>query len=207
MGTAVDGLVQWLVAWAYTPYGDLALFINAFVESSFFPVPPDVLLIALAVFRPHAALWFAAVCSIGSVLGGAFGYLLGLKGGRPLLRRVVSEQKIQLVDHYYRKYGIWAVGIAGFTPLPYKVFTISAGMFRLDLKGFVVISLISRAARFFLVAGFIYCFGETVTYYVKNYFGVFSLAVAIVGIAGFLALRHFARRMTRVDDFTNEKEG
>jgi len=206
MGTAVDGLVQWLVAWAYTPYGDVALFLNAFVESSFFPVPPDVLLIALAVFRPDASLWFAAVCSIGSVVGGAFGYALGLKGGRPLLRRLVSEQKIQLVDHLYGKYGIWAVGIAGFTPLPYKVFTISAGMFCLDLKGFVVISLISRAARFFLVAGVIYCFGETVTYYISNYFGMFTLGVAILGISGFLALRYFARRITKVDDLTKEKE-
>ena len=207
MGTAVDGLVQWLVAWAYTPYGEVALFVNAFVESSFFPIPPDILLIALAIFRPRAALWFATACSIGSVLGGVFGYVLGLKGGRPLLRRLVSEHKIQLVDHYYRKYGIWAVGIAGFTPLPYKVFTISAGMFCLDLKGFVVISLISRAARFFLVAGVIYSFGDTVTYYIRNYFDVFSLGVAIVGISGFLVLRYFSRRMTKVEDLTKGKEG
>jgi len=207
MGTAVDGLVRWLVAWAYTPYGDVALFVNAFVESSFFPVPPDILLIALAVFRPDAAFWFAAVCSIGSVVGGVFGYVLGLKGGRPLLRRVVSEQKIQLVDYYYRKYGIWAVGIAGFSPLPYKVFTISAGMFCLDLKGFVVVSLVSRAARFFLVAGVIYFLGDTVTYYIRNYFDLFSLGVAIVGISGFLILRYLSRRMAGVEDPDKGKEG
>ena len=193
---ASEGLVGWVISWASTPYGGAALFLNAVAESSFFPLPPDVLLIALSIIRPHFSFGYAAICSVGSVLGGVLGYFLGLKGGRPLLQRLISEERIRFVERYYQKYDIWAVGIAGFTPIPYKAFTISAGVFDLDLKRFVLVSLVSRSARFFLVGLVIFIFGETAKLYLTKYSGTFSIAFIALLILGFLAIRYIAKRMT-----------
>jgi membrane protein YqaA with SNARE-associated domain len=190
-----EGWVAWVISWAYTPYGGMALFLNAVAESSFFPLPPDVLLIALSILRPPLSFVYAAICSVGSVLGGVLGYFLGLKGGRPLLRRLVSEERIQFVERYYQRYDVWAVGIAGFTPIPYKVFTISAGAFDLDLKRFILISLLSRSARFFLVGLVIFLFGETAKFYITKYIDTFSIAFVALLILGFLAVRYIAKRM------------
>lgn len=194
-----EGWVAWVISWAYTPYGGMALFLNAVAESSFFPLPPDVLLIVLSILRPPLSFVYAAVCSVGSVLGGVVGYFLGLKGGRPLLRRLISEERIRFVERYYQKYDIWAVGIAGFSPIPYKAFTISAGVFVLDLKRFIFISLVSRSARFFLVGLVIFLFGETAKLYVTKYFDTFSIAFIALLILGFLAVRFFAKRMAVKD--------
>jgi membrane protein YqaA with SNARE-associated domain len=190
-----EGWIAWVISWAYTPYGGVALFLNAVAESSFFPLPPDVLLIVLSIFRPPWAFAYATICSLGSVLGGVVGYFLGLKGGRPLLKRLLSEERIRFVERYYQKYDIWAVGIAGFTPIPYKAFTISAGVFVLELKRFVLISLVSRSARFFLVGLVIFLFGETAKIYLAKYMNTFSIAFVVLLILGFLAVRYFAKRM------------
>jgi membrane protein YqaA with SNARE-associated domain len=190
-----EGWIAWVISWAYTPYGGVALFLNAVAESSFFPLPPDVLLIALSIIRPPLSFGYAAICSVGSVLGGVLGYFLGLKGGRPLLQRLISEERIQFVERYYQKYDVWAVGIAGFTPIPYKVFTISAGVFDLDLKRFILVSLVSRSARFFLVGGMIFIFGEIAKFYLTKYSGTFSIAFVALLILGFLAIRYVAKRM------------
>jgi membrane protein YqaA with SNARE-associated domain len=190
-----EGLVAWAISWAATPYGGVALFLNAVAESSFFPLPPDVLLIALSILRPPRAFGYAAICSLGSVLGGVVGYMLGLKGGRPLLQCLISEDRIRFVERYYQKYDIWAVGIAGFTPIPYKAFTISAGVFALDLKRFILISLVSRSARFFLVGLMIFIFGETAKLYLTKYIDKFSIAFVVLLIFGFLAVRFFIKRM------------
>ncbi|MBW1710998.1 MAG: DedA family protein, partial [Deltaproteobacteria bacterium] len=99
------------------------------------PIPPDALLIALCLINPKAAFIYAFICALGSVLGGIIGYFIGLKGGRPLLKRWFKSEKISLVENYYQKWDVWAVGIAGFTPIPYKIFTISAGVFDLNVRG------------------------------------------------------------------------
>jgi membrane protein YqaA with SNARE-associated domain len=129
------------------------------------------------------------------VLGGIVGYVLGLKGGRPLLQRLISEERIRFVERYYQKYDIWAVGIAGFTPIPYKAFTISAGAFALDLKRFILISLVNRSARFFLVGLMIFIFGETAKLYLTKYIDKLSIAFVVLLILGFLAVRFFIKRM------------
>lgn len=201
---SLEGWIDWIIAWAYTPYGGVALFINAVAESSFFPLPPDVLLIALSIFRPSWAFGYAAICSVGSVIGGVLGYFLGLKGGRPLLRRLISEERIRFVERYYKKYDIWAVGIAGFTPIPYKAFTISAGAFNLDLKRFILISMVSRSARFFLVGSMIFIFGETVKTYLTKYMDIFSIAFVALLILGFVVVHFLSKRMAaaRKEDMT-----
>ncbi len=182
-------LLQWTIHWAHTPYGVLALFVLAFAESSFFPIPPDVLLIALAVISPPLALAYAAVCTVGSVLGGMFGYVIGLKGGKPLLERLVSKEKIATVHAYYDHYNAWAVGIAGFTPIPYKVFTIAAGVFYINFRIFVLASCLGRGGRFFLVGGVILLFGPQIQSFLVKYYDWASLAFVVLLVGGFLVLR------------------
>jgi len=185
----VKKLVSWMIQWASTPFGPWALFSLAFAESSFFPIPPDVLLIAMSLINPGKALWYATICMFGSALGGMFGYFIGLKGGRPLLERFVSHQKIATVHDYFEKYEEWAIGIAGFTPIPYKVFTIAGGAFYINFKKFVLISFLSRGARFYLVAGLMMIFGERIKYFVEHYFNLVSIVlVASIGL-GFLAIK------------------
>jgi membrane protein YqaA with SNARE-associated domain len=194
---SLEGWIDWVVAWAYTPYGGVALFLNAVAESSFFPIPPDVLLIALSILRPSWAFGYAALCSVGSIIGGVVGYFLGLKGGRPLMQRLFSEDRIRFVEQYYQKYDVWAVGIAGLTPIPYKAFTISAGVFALDLKRFILASVVSRSARFFLVGSMIFIFGETVKVYVTKYLDIFSIAFVALLILGFWVVHLFTKRAVR----------
>ncbi len=217
-----QGVTIWFMELAQ-PYGAWALFAWAFAESSFFPIPPDPLLILLSVAsfardsffpflndpllvqfqagaevtRSLVCFWYALVCSVGSVLGGMLGYLIGLKGGRPLLERWFRGPKTRLVESYYRKYDVWAVGIAGFTPLPYKVFTISAGVFKLDFKRFVLASVLSRSARFFLVAAIMYFFGEAIWHVIEKRFDLLTLAFVILLIGGFLVIRTLGKRAAR----------
>ncbi len=131
----------------------IVLFAVAFAEASFSPVPPDAFLIPLAVYRPDLSLFYAAITTAASVLGGMFGYALGSRGGRPLIERFVDREKLEAAERYFSRYGVLAVGIAGFTPIPYKIFTILSGIMKLDFGKFVAVSLVSRGARFFLEAG------------------------------------------------------
>ena len=185
----VKKIVNWTIHWATTPYGPWALFFLAFAESSFFPIPPDVLLIALSLISPEKALWYATVCMFGSAMGGMLGYYIGLKGGRPLLERFVSPEKINTVHNYFEKYEEWAIGIAGFTPIPYKVFTIAGGAFYINFKRFVVISFLSRGARFYLVAGLIMLFGEQIKDSISRYSNLISVALVAAIVLGFLAMK------------------
>ncbi len=189
----VHGLVGWTVSWAQRPEGAWALFAIAFAESSFFPIPPDVLLIALALVTPKAAFWFALICSVGSVLGGCFGYFLGWLGGRPLLHRFFSERKIEQVTALFEKYEIWAIAIAGFTPVPYKVFTIASGTFSIRFWPFLWASVGSRSARFFMVATAIYFWGEEMKVLIERYFEWFTLVFAALLIGGFVAIRFLVK--------------
>ena len=190
-------LIAWTTGWAATPYGGVALFAIAFAESSFFPVPPDVLLIPLALAKTSWALLFAAVATAGSTAGGILGYYIGDKGGRPLLQRFFKPEKVALVQGYYRRYDVWAVGMAGFTPIPYKLFSISAGAFGLDLKRFVLASMVGRGGRFFLVGLAILVFGEPVKAFLDEYFDLAVVAFAVLFIGGFYAINLLARRGAR----------
>ncbi len=190
----IESLTVWAVEWATSPYGILALFAIAVAESSFFPVPPDGLLIALCLASPETAFLYALVCAVGSVLGGALGYLIGLKGGRPLLKRWFKSEKVRLVEDYYHRWDVWAVGVAGFTPIPYKVFTISAGVFDLNFSRFILTSIVSRSARFFLVALLFYFFGETLRDLFEKYFALLTVAFFVLLFLGFYFIRIMGKR-------------
>jgi len=188
-------LYEWMLSWAGHPAGVWALFVLAVVESSVFPIPPDVLLIALSIGHPPQAFWFATVCSIGSVLGAMVGYAIGygvwhlvsdffftyVPGFTPDLFKSVCEQ--------YEKYSFWIVFTAAFTPIPFKVITISAGVTKISFLPFVIASIVGRAARFFLVAGSIWKFGAPMKVFIEKYFDLLTIAVTIIGIGGFLALK------------------
>lgn len=186
-------LYDWILHWAETPYGIWALFILAFCESSFFPIPPDPLLIALAISLPAKSFRFAFVCSVASVIGGMFGYFIGYELmdsiGRPILEFYNAMDRYEDIQTLYRNYDAWAVGIAGFTPIPYKVFTIAAGAFKIDLSVFILASAVSRSARFFIVAGLIYRFGKPIRSFIDRYLNVLSIAFIILLILGFVILK------------------
>ncbi len=193
-------MLHWVEAFAATAYGGWALFGLAFLESSIFPVPPDVLLIALCLGRPDLSFWFAAVCAVGSVLGGAAGYALGYFGGRPLLLKMFDAKKVEAVQRYYDKYNAWATGIAGLTPLPYKLFTISGGAFAINFKVFMIASAISRTTRFMGVAALIYFLGETAKTFIEKYLNVLSIAFVILLILGFWLIGRSARKAGNVTE-------
>jgi len=186
-------LYNWVLHWAETPYGTWALFVLAFTESSFFPVPPDVLLIALAISIPKKSFKFALVCSAGSVLGGGFGYLLGFKFmefiGQPIIEFYGVTDKYDYIQQLYNKYDAWAVAVAGFTPIPYKVFTIAAGACKIDLSVFFIASILSRSARFFAVGGLIYIFGSHIKPFIDRYFNILAIIFIVLLILGFLVLK------------------
>lgn len=175
----MQGLQDW--AWHLVDvYGIWGMLIVAFIESSFFPVPPDVLLIVLVGRLPQSALLYAIACTVGSVLGAIFGYAIGWAGGRPLLLRLFSNDKVAQAEALYGQYGVWAVFIAAFTPIPFKVFTISSGVFRLTLMGFVTASTIGRGLRFFLVAYATRFLGEA---FLKRFDAISIAIVALLSIA------------------------
>lgn len=193
MGLLRD-LVQWVLAWAQSPWSDIALGVLAFVESSFFPVPPDTLLIPLAIARPEHAFWLAAICTAGSTLGGLAGYGIGRAGGRPIALRLFGAGRVAVAEALYRRYDTWAVFIAAFTPIPYKVFTIAAGVCRLDLPRFALASIVGRGTRFFLVAGVIYLFGAPIRDFLEHYFELAAAILGILVVAGFAVLHLIQRR-------------
>jgi len=187
-------LYDWVLHWAHTPYGTWALFVLAFCESSFFPIPPDILLIALAVAIPKKSIKYALVCSAGSVLGGCFGYLIGWKFmaviGNEIIHFYGLTHKFDYIRDLYVAYDAWAVGIAGFTPIPYKVFTISAGAFGINFIVFLFASLASRSARFFLVGGLIYRFGPKIQTFIDKYFNILAAAFVVLLIIGFVVVKY-----------------
>ena len=189
------GLYDWVLHWAATPYGTWALFLLALSESSFFPIPPDVLLIALAVAIPERSFKYAGICSIGSVLGGCLGYLIGWQFMTSIGEKIISfyglNQKVAYIAELYSAYDAWAIGIAGFTPIPYKVFTISAGAFKINFWVFLMASIVSRSARFFLVGGLIYIFGSQIKLFIDRYFDILAIAFTVLLVGGFILIKFF----------------
>ena len=187
-------LYHWVLHWAETPYGSWALFLLALAESSFFPVPPDVLLIALAISIPARSFRYALICSVGSVIGGMIGYLIGYQFMDLIGMKIVEfygfTSQYAAVGDLYDRYNAWAVGIAGFTPIPYKVFTISAGAFKIDFLVFLIASAISRAARFFLVGWLIYRFGPGIKLFIDRYFNILAIVFTVLLVGGFIAIKY-----------------
>ena len=190
-------LYDWTLAWAYRPSSSYALFALAFAESSFFPVPPDVLLMPLALGNPRRWFYYASLCSIASVIGGIFGYFIGWglwwAVGDFFFRYVpgFTRQAFDQVDGWYQKYNFWIVFTAGFTPIPYKLITVTAGVFKINFATFAVASAVGRASRFFLVAGLMRLFGPRITPFIDKYFNWLALLFTALLIGGFVVVKYW----------------
>lgn len=182
-------LSDWMLDWAGSPWAPFALILFAFWESSFFPIPPDPLLIAMAVARPELGLVYAAIATAASVAGAAFGYFIGKRGGRPIVERLFKPDKILLAQRLFQRYDVWAIIAAAFTPIPFKVFTITAGVAELDFRRFILASIIGRGGRFFLVGGLVTIFGESIERWIDQYFEYFTFGFIFLLIAGFITAR------------------
>jgi membrane protein YqaA with SNARE-associated domain len=186
-------LYDWVLGWAETPYGVPALFILAFAESSFFPIPPDVLLIALALAAPTRAFRFAFWCTVGSVTGGIFGYYIGWglwATFEPILiGSVIAQDDFDMVAAKYQEHGGMAVFAAAFTPIPYKVFTIAAGVAKVNLGAFVLASILGRAGRFFLVALVVRLTGNRAKELIDRYFNLATVLFTVLLIGGFILVK------------------
>jgi len=188
-------LYDWVLSWADSPFGVVALAALAFAESSFFPIPPDVLLIALCLGDRRKWALFAGVCAAASLVGGLAGYAIGwgvwaavdqwffayVPGFTPEVYAQVSG--------LYQKYDFWIVFVAAFTPIPYKVITITAGVCQINFVMFVIASTVGRSARFFLVAFLLYHFGEHIKDFIDKRFNLVTIVFVVLLIGGFFALK------------------
>ena len=194
---------DWVLHWAETPYGPAALFSLAFIEAIFFPIPPDVLLIALALGGAAKAFKYALVCTVGSVSGAFVGYGLGyfawlntngeFSGFALFFFQNIPGFSVELynsIKALFNKWDFWVIFTAVFTPIPYKVFTITAGVFDLNLLMFFIASLISRGARFFFIAWLIWKFGPTIKRFIEKYFNMLAMGFTVLLIGGFVIIKY-----------------
>lgn len=192
-------LYDWMLSWGNSRWGALALFGFAFAESSFFPIPPDVLLIALCLGAVARSFRFAAICTLGSVTGAMLGYAIGFfawqtTGGEYtalahfFFNHVFSVEAFESVGALYDRYNFWIVFTAGFTPLPYKIFTITGGLFHINFAMFLIASAISRGLRFFLIAWLIWRFGAPIKSFIDKYFSLLAIAFTLLLVGSFVLL-------------------
>ncbi len=190
-----------MLSWGESKWGALALFLSAFAESSFFPIPPDVLLIALCLGAVARSFRFAAICTLGSVAGAMVGYAIGFfawqnTAGEPtalaefFFNHVFSVEAFNKVGALYDKYDFWIVFTAGFTPLPYKIFTITGGLFSINFMMFVIASVVSRGLRFFLIGFLIWKFGAPIKSFIDKYFNLLAIAFTVLLVGSFLLISY-----------------
>jgi len=183
---------DWTLSWAEHPQAQFALFLIAVIEASVFPIPPDILLLALALGRPELGLRLAAISTAGSLLGAGIGYAIGMllfvSVAQPLLEFYGAMEQFAHVQDLFREYGLWVVLVAGFSPIPFKVVTISAGAFGLPFVGFALAALLSRGARFFLEGAILRWGGSRLRMLLERHFEWLTISVVLLVAAGFVAL-------------------
>ncbi len=186
-----------MLHWADTPYGAPALFVLAVVESSFFPIPPDPLILALGISKPKKAIWYATLCTVGSVLGGAIGYMIGYffieSVGMTIIEIYGLAAKYGMIKELYQQWNAVVVLVAGVSPIPYKVFTIAAGAFKVSFFTFILASIVGRGVRFFAEGLLIYWYGERIRGFMERYTSWIGWAFAIMLVGGFVAVKFLLR--------------
>ena len=194
----IKRLYNWVLSWSESRWGWVALLFIALFEASWFPLPPDILLIALCLGATAKSFRFATICLIGSIVGAALGYGIGhflwiTPEGDPtalaslFYEYVFSIEKFQNVGSLYDRFNFWIIFTAGFTPLPFKLFTIAGGMFDINFVMFIIASIIARGMRFFLIAGLIWKFGAPIKVFIDKYFNLLASLFAVL-LIGFTAL-------------------
>ncbi len=189
------GIYDWTMRLAEHRHAGSALFGVAFMESSFFPIPPDVLLIPLVLAQRAKAWLYAAIATVGSVIGGFFGYAIGYflfeQVAKPLLSFYGYLDKFVTFASQYNDYGAWIVLFAGITPFPYKVITIASGATALDLAVFGIASIAARGLRFYIVAALLYWFGAPIRAFIEERLGLVLTVFLVLLIGGFLVIKYF----------------
>jgi membrane protein YqaA with SNARE-associated domain len=194
----VKRLYNWILSWSESRWGWLALFTIALFEASWFPLPPDILLIALCLGATKKSFRFATLCLAGSILGAALGYGIGYflwttpSGEASAIANffydhIFSVESFNNVGALYDRFNFWIVFTAGFTPLPFKLFTIAGGMFHINFPMFIIASMVSRGLRFFLIAGLIWKFGAPIKGFIDKYFNLLATLFTIL-LIGFTLL-------------------
>jgi membrane protein YqaA with SNARE-associated domain len=183
-----------VLALSASPYAPAWLAAIAFAESSFFPIPPDVLLIPMALARPERAWRLALICTIASVIGGALGYYIGYSLfdviGVPLLHAYHYEAAFERFRQTYAQWGLWVILIKGLTPIPYKIVTIASGVAHFNFALFMAASIVTRGGRFFLVATLLHFFGEPVRIFIERRLTLVTSLVALGVVFGFVVLKY-----------------
>lgn len=186
-------LYDWTIKWAKHKFAPVILAIITFAESVFFPIPPDVLLAPMVVAKRRKAWFYASLTTVASVLGGVAGYALGYYMFEPWIQPLISEWGKQEVFNkavfWFQEWGVWVVFIAGFSPIPYKVFTVSAGFLQMAFLPFILVSAVGRGMRFFLVAGLIYAGGEQVEQKLRKWVDILGWLLVALIIIVYLVLR------------------
>ncbi len=196
-------LYNWVLHWAETPYGAVALFLLAFAESSFFPIPPDVLLIALALAARRKAFRFALICTVGSITGAVLGYVIGYSFHEVIGREIIAfyglSKQFETVTGHYQSNAFWLIWLAGVSPIPYKVFTIAAGIFERQQNlgmfsgGFwtlILASSCSRTLRFFALGLLMFLFGARIKAFIDKYFNLLTLVFGVLIVVGFIVIKY-----------------
>lgn len=199
----VRRLYNWILHWADTRWGSGALFILAFAESSFFPIPPDVLLIALCLGCVRKSFKYAMICTAGSVAGAILGYVIGHLAWIDAAGQFTAfaefffnnipgftHEVYDEVRLMYDQYSFWVVFTAGFTPIPYKLITITSGVFNINFVIFIVASIISRGARFFLISWLLWKFGPSIKSFIDKYLNLIAIAVTVLLIGAFVLIKY-----------------
>ena len=177
--------------------GAIGLFIIAFIESIFFPIPPDVILIPLALSSPENALYFALICTLGSAFGSILGYYLGKLLGEKLLAKFFNVEQVSKAKNIFSKHGAFGIFIAGFSPIPYKIFTILSGVMNFDVKKLFIIALISRGMRFFAEGFLILHFGQDALTLLNDNFDFAIIMSTIFLIMGYIGFTLIKKRIKR----------
>jgi membrane protein YqaA with SNARE-associated domain len=187
-------LYDWMMRLAASKRAPWALALVSFIESSFFPIPPDVMLIPMVLSRREQAWWYATIATVASVFGGLLGYAIGYffydAIGLPILKFYGREHALDSFISFVHAYGVPAVIIKGMTPIPFKVVTIAAGVAKMDLAAFIGASIIARAMRFYLVAGLLYFFGEQIREFIERRLVLVTTVFVVVLVGGFVAIRY-----------------
>ncbi len=187
-------LYDWMMRMARSDKAPHALFWVSFIESSFFPIPPDVMLVPMVLAQRLKAWWFASVATIGSVLGGALGYAIGYfffeAIGKPILQLYGKADSFGQFAQWFNEWGVWILIIKGMTPFPYKVLTITAGVTAMPFLEFMIASVVARAMRFYLVAGLLYWFGEPIRDFIEKRLSLVTTVFVIALVGGFVAVKY-----------------
>jgi membrane protein YqaA with SNARE-associated domain len=198
----LQSLYDWTVHFAADPNAVWALALISFVESSFFPIPPDLLLIPMIIAAPDQAWWLATVATISSVCGGFLGYGIGHFAFETLGKRILHfyglVDKFHAMETLYRKWGSWIIIVKGMTPIPYKIVTIASGAFRFNLLKFTFASVICRSIRFFLLAALLWRFGDPIRDFIEGRLAFVSTVFVVLLIGGFIGLRYLFPRKSRM---------